>query len=60
MDPEGWTALLTSRGVDPRIIDLVREVAGSRAVEPPTTDTKQLLLAVEPDGYAAGKFGKTH
>ena len=59
MGPDGWTTLLESRGVDARIIELVVEVARSRAVEPPTTETKQLLLALEPDGYAAGKFGKT-
>lgn len=59
MGPEEWTTLLETRGVDARIIDLLREVSGTRAVEPPTTDTKQLLLAVEPDGYAAGKLAKT-
>ncbi|MCF6379666.1 hypothetical protein L2K70_18805 [Nocardioides KLBMP 9356] len=59
MDPARWTALLESRGVDARIIDLVRDVAASRAVEPPTTGTTQLLLAVEPDGYAAGRFAKS-
>jgi hypothetical protein len=31
------------------------EAAEERAVEPPTTETKQLLLAVEQDGYAAGR-----
>ena len=28
-----------------------------RTLEPPTTETKQLLVALEPDGYAAGRVG---
>src|SRR4051812_19830450 len=53
--PQGWQELLQKRGVDHRISDLIVEAAGARGVEPPTTETKQLLLAVEQDGYAAGR-----
>ena len=57
MNPAGWKELLERRGVDHRIVDLVIHVAEHRTVEPPTTETKQLLVAVEPDGYAAGRVG---
>jgi hypothetical protein len=45
------------RGVDDSIVALVHEVASRRNVMPPTTQTKQLLLACEPDGYAAARVG---
>jgi hypothetical protein len=57
MNPQGWKELLEGRGVDHRIIDLVSAMAEVRTVEPPTTETKQLLVALEPDGYAAGRVG---
>lgn len=57
MSPETLTELLDRRGVDARVVALVHEVASRRNVMPPTTDTKQLLLAAEPDGYAAGRVG---
>lgn len=56
MKADAWKALLESRAVDHRIIDIVSAMAEVRAVEPPTTQTKQLLIAVEPDGYAAGRI----
>ena len=49
--------LLIERGVDGRIIALVTEMADQRVLKPPTTQTRQLLLALEPDGYAAGRIG---
>ena len=55
MLPQGWQELLQERGVDHRIAELIAEAAEGRAVEPPTTETKQLLIAVEQDGYAAGR-----
>jgi len=55
MDSQAWIELLTTRGVDERIIELITEVARTRALEPPTTETKQLLLATQLDGYAAGR-----
>ena len=55
MDAENWRDLLHGRKVDPRIVDLVVQVSKCRSVEPPTVDTKQLLVAVEQDGYAAGR-----
>ena len=57
MNPQDWRELLNGRGVDARIVDLVAHVAGRRSLEPPTVETKQLLVAVEPDGYAAGRIG---
>ena len=57
MNPQGWKELLEGRGVDHRIINLVSAMAEVRALEPPTTETKQLLVALEPDGYAAGRVG---
>ena len=57
MDPRAWRALLDERGVDQRIIELVSEMAERRTLEPPTTETKQLLVSLEPDGYAAGRVG---
>lgn len=57
MDAESWSELLRGRRVDPRIVDLVVQVARRRPIEPPTVETKQLLVAVEPDGYAAGRIG---
>jgi hypothetical protein len=57
MEPKQWEDLLQRRAVDRRIIDLVVHVARRRVVAPPTTETKQLLIAVEPDGYAAGRVG---
>lgn len=45
------------RGVDDRIVALVTEMAEQRVLEPPTMETKQLLIALEPDGYAAGRVG---
>ncbi len=57
MRASDWVDLLNKRGVDQRLVDLVREIAEFRALEPPTMETKQLLLAVEPDGYAAGRVG---
>ena len=55
MDPRAWSELLQTRGVDKRIIELVVAAAGRRNLDPPTTGTKQLLIALEPDGYAAGR-----
>jgi hypothetical protein len=55
--PEGWKQLLQGRGVDGRIVDFIVEMAMRRAIGPPTTETKQLLIAVEQDGYAAGRVG---
>src|ERR671920_664802 len=55
MNPRGWKELLEERGVDHRIADLVSAVAEVRSLEPPTTETQQLLVALEPDGYAAGR-----
>lgn len=52
-----WKGMLEGRGVDARIIELVCEMAEGRGVEPPTTDTKQVLIALEEDGYAAGRVG---
>jgi hypothetical protein len=57
MKPETWKGLLEGRGVDPRFTDLICQVAEVRTLEPPTTDTKQLLIALEEDGYAAGRVG---
>lgn len=55
MDSRGWEQLLQERGVDVRIVGVMAEVAATRTVEPPTTETKQLLISVETDGYAAGR-----
>lgn len=57
MDPQGWRELLEARKVDPRIVEVVTAMAESRRLEPPTLETKQLLIALEPDGYAAGRVG---
>lgn len=43
--------------MDPRVSAVVAQVAGIRSVDPPTQETKQLLIAAEPDGYAAGRIG---
>lgn len=59
MTPEDWTELLESRAVDTRIVALVVAAATNRTIDPPTTDTKQLLIAHEVDGYAAGRIGKS-
>lgn len=57
MNPQQWKELLEGRGVDHRIIDLVSVMADVRTLEPPTTETEQVLVALEPDGYAAGRVG---
>lgn len=59
MDSASWRDLLQGRGVDHRIVDLVGQLAERRTLEPPTTETKQLLVAVEPDGYAAGRVDRS-
>ena len=59
MRPEAWTQLLESRGVDQRIVSLIAEAAGVRHLEPPTTETRQLLVALQPDGYAAGRIDRS-
>ncbi len=56
VNPNTWRELLVGRGVDGRITDLVCELAAVRTIEPPTTETKQLLVALEQDGYAAGRL----
>jgi hypothetical protein len=55
MEPRAWREVLKNRRVDHRIVDVVSEIAESTGLEPPTTETKQLLIALEPDGYAAGR-----
>jgi hypothetical protein len=57
MSPAKWNELLEKRGVDRRIASLIELVARTRNLDPPTTDTSQLLVAIEPDGYAAGRKG---
>jgi hypothetical protein len=57
MNEKDWTKLLRERKVDERIVALLGTTAENRALAPPTTDTEQLLIAVEPDGYAAGRVG---
>jgi hypothetical protein len=59
VDPRAWKDLLTERGVDDRIVALVTEMAEQRVLEPPTMETRQLLIALEPDGYAAGRIGSS-
>lgn len=57
MMSQEWKKLLESRGVEGCIIDLVCAIAEERTLEPPTTETRQLLIALEEDGYAAGRVG---
>ena len=53
MTPQDLADLLAGRGVDERLRSSLVQIARSRNVDPATTDTRQLLLSVEPDGTAA-------
>jgi hypothetical protein len=50
MKAQEWKRVLGERGVDGCIIELVCAMAEERGLEPPTTETKQLLIALEKDG----------
>ena len=59
MKAQVWKEMLEGRGVDGRVTELVCAMAEGRVLEPPTTETKQLLIALEEDGYAAGRVDRS-